>query len=238
MSHEKKKTKTKFKIKNEVFREIWSLALLLLGVFVFRSMIAEPYVVPTGSLKPTVLPGDRIFVFKASYDLKFPFTDFSLYKVGEPKRGDIIVFRYPRDPSINYVKRLIGLPGDDVEVTDGWITVNGKPLSVEPATEGQISALENGEDGASYYFEKIGNTIHPLQRVEEKSRREHQHVIVPKDKYFFMGDNRDESNDSRYWGEVPKEYLKGKALLIWFSLEWDGWFPRIRWERIGKSLTQ
>ena len=115
-------------------REILSTAVLLVGVFTFRSSIAEPYQVPTGSMIPTILPGDRLWVLKASYDLKVPFTDFTLLKTGEPRRGDVIVFRYPRDPSINFVKRLIGLPGDVITVRDGFIAVNGKALPAELET--------------------------------------------------------------------------------------------------------
>lgn len=227
----------KFKLKKEVVKEIWTLGLLLLAVFMFRSSIAEPYVVPTGSLKPVVLPGDRIFVFKASYDLKIPFTDFSLIHFGEPKRGDIIVFKFPDDPSINYVKRLIGVPGDEIEVENGWITLNGKPQEHFPAQAAEAKALDSGDPGATFYFEQLGDVKHPVQRLPDRYQRS-VHVTVPEDHYFFMGDNRDGSNDSRSWGFVPKHYLKGKALGIWLSLDSSqGWIPSVRWERIGKSLT-
>jgi signal peptidase I len=231
----------KFKLKKEVIREIWTLGLLLLAVFMFRSSIAEPYVVPTGSLKPVVLPGDRIFVYKAAYDLKIPFTDISLVHFGNPKRGDIIVFKYPLDTSINYVKRLIGIPGDDIEINDGWITLNGTPLEFHKAQDSDARALDSGDPGATFYFEKIGDVNHPVQRLPMHFPRS-MRFTVPPDQYFFMGDNRDGSNDSRVWGFVPKDYLKGKALVIWLSLDslngWiPGWVPSVRWNRIGKSLT-
>ena len=222
--------------KKEVQQEGLTLALLLLAVFVFRSVVAEPYVVPTGSLKPVVWPGDRIFVFKSAYDIKFPFTDYSLYKVAEPKRGDIIVFRYPLDESINYVKRLIGLPGDEVDVVDGHISINGKPLETFAASEKQSIELDSGDLGATFFYEKIGDVIHPVQRLPYYVPP--SHVVVPEGHYFFVGDNREGSKDSRSWGFVPKVNLKGKALAIWLSLDTSqGWIPKIRWDRIGNSLT-
>lgn len=227
----------KFKLKKEVVKEIWTLGLLLLAVFMFRSSIAEPYVVPTGSLKPVVLPGDRIFVFKAAYDLKIPFTDVSLIHFGEPKRGDIIVFKYPMDTSINYVKRLIGVPGDEIEIDNGWITLNGTPLPFHKAKPEEAKALDSGDPGATFYMEKIGEVTHPVQRLPERFSRA-MRLTVPEGQYFFMGDNRDGSNDSRVWGFVPKDYLKGRALGIWLSLDSShGLIPSVRWDRIGKSLT-
>jgi signal peptidase I len=199
-------------------KEFLSLGLMLLGIFSFRSSIAEPYVVPSGSMEPSILPGDYLFVSKLAYSLRVPFTDISLASFHEPKRGDIVVFRYPLDTSVNFVKRLIGLPGDDIVVTDGEIRINGQALK------------RVGDE------EYLGEVVHPVQRLPHLPDPAPRHFIVPKDSYFFMGDNRDNSNDSRVWGFVPKAYIKGKAIFVWMSLNKEHTIPEVRWNRIGHSL--
>jgi len=211
-------------------KELIPTALLLLAVFAFRSTFAEPYAVPTGSMEPTILPGDRLFVSKMAYSLKLPFIGISVLETGKPQRGDIIVFKYPRDPSIDYVKRLIGLPGDQIEVNDGKITLNGNPL---PLSE----PVNSSDDRTMTYRESLDQVVHFVQRLPHVPMSQTQKIIVPEKHYFFMGDNRDNSNDGRYWGFVPEEYLKGKALRIWFSLNsQNSGLPTVRWERIGNKL--
>jgi signal peptidase I len=201
---------------------------VLLGILTFRSSIAEPYVVPTGSMEPTILPGDYLIVLKSAYDLRIPFTDHSLLHTGVPERGDVIVFKYPVDPSIDFVKRLIGLPGDQIAVTDGQIQVNGKRLAI---SHEQKDALMR-----TLYEEKIGTREHWVQRLPHAPDQRTLTFEVPQGQYFFMGDNRDNSNDSRFWGFVPRGYLRGKALGIWFSLDHHHTIPEPRWDRIGNAL--
>ncbi len=181
--------------------------VMIVGLLAFRSSVAEPYVVPTSSMEPAIVPGDRLLVLKGSYDLRVPFTRHSLLKTGEPQRGDVIVFRYPPDPSIHYVKRLVGLPGEDLEIVDGHVRVNGEPLA-----EG-----------------RYGHAPYEVRRLPHLEDPRVLRVHVPEGHYFFMGDNRDNSNDSRAWGFVPRENIEGRALGIWASLE-------LHLERFGKAL--
>lgn len=235
----------------QFWKELIHLALILIAIFAFRYSIAEPYVVPTGSMEPTILPGDRLFVYKAAYDWKVPFTDIQLGSFHSPQRGDIIVFKYPVDPSIFYIKRLIGLPGDLIEVTDGVVKVNGSALSISfdeveklkafaTASLGSDSLLLDAqykELGTEVYWEQIGSTKHAVQRLPHLKSHKTLEFQVPEEHYFFMGDNRDNSNDSRFWGFVPRAYLKGKALVVYFSVNSSqGWLPSVRWHRFGQKL--
>jgi signal peptidase I len=224
------------KLSSKVFRDLVTTGVMLIGVFAFRSSVAEPYVVPTGSMKPSILPGDYLFVSKLSYDLKVPFTDLSLVHIQEPKRGDVVVFKYPRDPSINFVKRLIGLPGDEIVVQDGFIQINGSQLPISPKEQESLVEFSFGYASAEIREEQIGETHHSSQRISQRSKSEIMRFKVPAENYFFMGDNRDDSNDSRAWGFVPKSYLKGKAKVVWLSLDKKNLVPDVRWDRIGTVL--
>ena len=208
-------------------REAINLAVLLTLVLAFRSTVAEPFVVPSSSMEPTILPGDRLLVLKTSYDLKFPFTDLVLHHFSSPKRGDIIVFKYPGDPSINYIKRLIGVPGDHLEIYDGSLKINGEVISTPVSDASQRWSYQEKLDTGKTY------TVQRLPHNPEMSARV---IDIPPKSYFFMGDNRDNSNDSRYWGFVSEDALKGKAEFIWLSLNWSDLLPTIRWERIGKGF--
>jgi signal peptidase I len=221
-------------------REVLPTIIMLLGVLAFRSSVAEPYEVPTGSMKPTIQPGDFLVVSKLAYDLKVPFTHLTVAKIGAPQRGDVVVFKYPVDPSLNFVKRLIGLPGDHILVKDGTILINGKPLNLSPLDEKHLkmlnATLHEEPRFATAYLETIGSKTHVVQRLDH-AEGPIQEFKIPEGQYFFMGDNRDDSNDSRYWGFVPKENLKGKALGVWLSVNLDhGILPEVRWRRIGELL--
>lgn len=208
---------------------------LLAGILVVRSTFAEPFRVPSASMEPTIVPGDFLMVSKAEYELKVPFTDLVLAKTGSPERGDVIVFRYPKDPTINYVKRLIGLPGDRVEVTDGIVRINGQETTHAAAGSLRVdSSLAAGQP--RLLTESLGTHIHTIQKVAPPERGT-QRFDVPEGMYFFMGDNRDNSNDSRFWGFVPKSALRGKVRFVWLSLDWEhGILPSVRLNRIGTSI--
>lgn len=219
-----------------ISKEIGLLAVIFCGVFSFKSSVAESYFVPTGSMTPSIRPGEFLLVSKLSYDLKVPFSDRSLRRVHEPERGDVIVFRYPRDPSTYFVKRLVGLPGDEIVVEDGFVRINGVPLSLTLEEKESLEEFSFGFASAETFKEQIGEAQHSIQRLVTRPKTESLKFKVPSESFFFMGDNRDDSHDSRAWGFVPRSHLKGKALYVWFSLDKNKLLPRVRWDRIGTQL--
>lgn len=213
------------KIKSEAL----SLGLLILLVCAFKSTFVMNYTVPTGSMKPTIEPGDKLIVNKMAYSLRVPFTKMRFWELAEPQRGDVIVFECPYDASITFVKRLIGLPGDLIEVEDGLIKLNGEALKISVQDQSELlNILYNG----GIYSETLGEIKYSVRRVPVMMSFPPVKVRIPDGKYFAMGDNRDESDDSRRWGFVPKENIYGKAKFIYFSFEW----PKIRWERFGNTF--
>lgn len=229
----------------EIFKSSLPLIYLIIALFALRWTIVEPYVVPTGSMEPTLKTGDRLYALKCAYDVRFPFTDWILFRTGELKRGDVILFRNPIDPSITYVKRAIGLPGDKIEYRDARLFVNGEevPRSVFPNTQIMYD-IEKAHFPKTLYLENYAGVRHYmiLQNMPEEVRYAHEHdmgqpmkfnnVTVPPDQFFFIGDNRDNSLDSRFIGFAPMSYLKGRAMFIWFS----SWNWRVRPERIGTKI--
>ncbi len=206
---------------------------ILLFVLLLRSFLVEPFRIPSGSLEPTLVVGDLIVTNKFSYGLRLPVLHTKLVKVGEPKRGDIVVFRWPPDPSIDYIKRVVGLPGDHITYIDKVLYVNGVA-----ATQSDFKETTNTDDQ--------GNTWPVVEAQEDLLGIKHEiflrpdmpaqniSVVVPPGQYFMMGDNRDDSYDSRSWGFVPEQNLVGRAFAIWFS--WDNTDHRIRWSRIGELI--
>jgi signal peptidase I len=176
---------------------------------------------------PTLMIGDFILVNKTSYGLKVPFTEWMeqpTYVTGpdRPKRGDVIVFKFPKDTSINYIKRVVGLPGDRIEVINKVVHVNGVAISTEKV-EPDLYMSDMDEKFKIYNFEffksKTGDTNHIIQQhVDNYYSSDMSETVVPDDQYFVMGDNRDFSSDSRVWGFVPFKNIKGKAILVWFSM--------------------
>ncbi|HEX7045081.1 MAG TPA: signal peptidase I [Burkholderiales bacterium] len=212
---------------------------VILVVFVLRSFVVEPFRIPSGSMLPSLLVGDFILVNKFSYGIRLPIINTKVLDLGAPARGDVAVFRFPRDESINYIKRVIGLPGDRIRYEGKRLYING-----ELVPQGQPTAYTVQHNGEVLYeaarmTERLGGVEHAIlvSATPDPSSREY---VVPPGHYFVMGDNRDHSNDSRYWGFVPEENLVGKAFLIWFS--WDStaadpWFwQRIAFERIGTFI--
>ncbi len=184
--------------------------LLVLGV---RWAFLEPFVIPSGSMIPSLLIHDHILVKKFAYGLRFPFLNHWLIQWAQPERGQIVVFKYPENPGVFYIKRLIGLPGDTVEVHSGRVTVNGEKLPlVALSSEGRAG-------GVSYFHEKNGDKIYPVRFLSEEGSGEKQTFKVPAGQYFFMGDNRDQSSDSRFWGFVKSEFIVGEAWFVWLSCD-------------------
>lgn len=181
--------------------------LLVMGV---RWALVEPFVIPSGSMIPNLLIHDHILVKKFSFGLRVPFADKWLLQWDQPSRGDIVVFKYPENPDVYYIKRLIGLPGDRIEVNSGRISVNEKPFGLTP--------YEGGANKEFYYFtENNGEKSYIVRFLSEENSTGVQAFEVPEGQYFFMGDNRDQSSDSRVWGFVKNEYVVGRAWVIWLS---------------------
>jgi signal peptidase I len=193
-----------------------SLFPVILAVFVLRSFVVEPFRIPSGSMNPTLYDGDFILVNKFGYGLRCPVGSCKLVPIGEPKRGDVVVFRYPAqsaaDPNYgnDFIKRVIGVPGDHIQYINKVLTVNGQQVAVQPAGVFPVDGIAQrfNEDLIGVKHSILMNPGQPSPEVDK---------IVPAGHYFMMGDNRDGSNDSRYWGFVPEENLKGRAMLIWMS---------------------
>jgi len=210
-----------------------SLFPVILAVLLLRSFVVEPFRIPSGSMMPTLLTGDFILVNKFAYGLRLPVLDTKVIPVGEPQRGDVVVFRYPKDPSVDYIKRVVGLPGDRIGYFNKQIYVNGVPVRQDGwqtyIGEGASSAMT----GAKIRTEYLGKAVHKILIEPTRPGIEGEYV-VPEGHYFMMGDNRDNSNDGRYWGFVPEENLVGKAFFIWMS--WDGEAGGLMWKRIGDGI--
>jgi signal peptidase I len=207
---------------------------VLLIVWVVRSFIVQPYRVPTGSLEPTIMPGDFIIVKQYAYGLRFPVTNTKMMATGEPKRGDIILF-WPPDHSDVFVKRLVGLPGDHIVYKNKTLSINGKEMP-QTSIEKTYDTLE---DGRKVPVEKKQEDLMGIKhdiylQMNNSNNQNDVDVTVPAGHYFMMGDNRDDSADSRVWGFVPDKDLIGQAFGVWMS--WDNEHARIRWDRIGKAL--
>lgn len=213
---------------------------VLLIVWVIRSFIIQPYRVPTGSLQPTVKPGDFLLVNQYAYGLHFPVSNYKFVNIAEPKRGDIVLFYAPPDPSTVFVKRLIGLPGDRIEYRNKILYVNGKEMpqtfiEKEMDDEPAIGNLPEEHIPVEVKEENLEGIKHRIFVASETPGLSGSFdVTVPAGHYFMMGDNRDNSDDSRMWGFVPERYLIGKAMLVWMS--WDAIKKEIRWDRIGLGV--
>lgn len=214
----------------------WKQALLtffspLLFLFVLRWAFIEPFVIPSESMVPNLLIHDHILVKKFAYGIKVPFVDQWIVRWNEPKAGDIVVFKYPPNPNVYYVKRLVGVPGDKIEVNEGRVTRNSRPFVYQSGTE-------------SFAFTEAHDDLHYSVRLQSDTPTDEPTVFeVPPNHYFMMGDNRDNSSDSRVWGFVPERLLVGKAWMIWLSCQEtleDARFIcdplKMRWNRIFNFL--
>ena len=221
----------------------WPQALLtfvlpILIVMGMRWIVIEPFVIPSGSMIPNLLVHDHIIVKKFSLGIRVPFTEKWLVTWRSPQRGEITVFHYPANPDVYYVKRLIGLPGDSVRVDNGKISVNGQEWKLESED------YAGNEYGFDYFRETVASEGSHVVRFLTGEREADVKIFkVPDGEYFFMGDNRDQSSDSRFWGFVKKDLLVGPASMIWLSCE--NTLPslsyicdpaQIRWSRIGRFL--
>jgi signal peptidase I len=217
----------------ELLRAIFFCVLV---VVLIRSFVIEPFKIPSSSMVPTLRIGDHIFVSKFNFGLVFPFTKWWLVQYSAPKRGEVIVFLFPRDESLHYIKRVVGLPGDKIEVKGRDILING--IQVQKTEVKKVFDQENG----ALFEETLGDVKHLVKysSVDPYDFSKTNPVVeVPKDHFFVMGDNRDDSYDSRSWGFVPRENIRGLAQMIWLSLDqtssWSS-LAKVRWERAGMLI--
>lgn len=198
-----------------------------------RFFVLAPYKIPTSTMSPALLSGDYVFVFKLPFGLKLPF----IKKIGDAKslkRGDIVLFSYSRDPDTKFIKRVLGLPGDHIEYKDRNLIINGKVLDYKLLESSEFSYIKSAEDLDFYSEVTKDGATHTVIYNKDHKPEELGPIVVPQGEVFLLGDHRDNSDDSRYWGMVPTANLAGKVVVIWFSV--DPETSKIRWNRIFNSL--
>jgi signal peptidase I len=203
---------------------------IFITVLLLRSFLIEPFRIPSGSLEPTLLVGDFVAVNKFIYGIRLPVWEKKIIPISNPKTADIVVFRWAPDPSFDYIKRVIGVPGDVVEYHNKTLTINGveaKQTFIKYTTD------PSSGKAVAEYSEKLGDVSHNIYQQADSAAIDFK-VTVPADNYFVMGDNRDDSADSRFWGFVEDEYIRGKAFAIWLS--WNKKDYSVRFNRIGKLI--
>ena len=217
-------------------KEIRPLLFLALVLFSLRSSLADWNDVPTGSMRPTILEGDRVFINKLAYDLKVPFTTWHIAEWSNPQRGDIVVFFSPHDGK-RLVKRVVGLPGDTIELRNNTLAINGEPVAYQPIAEELLRDLTPADRaGRVFASEQLPGQTHAVAGYPAApAMRSFALQRVPAGHYFTMGDNRDDSFDSRYWGPVDRKQIIGRATAVVMSLDKKNyWLPR--WQRFFTSL--
>lgn len=208
---------------------------IVLVVLLIRSFAFEPFRIPSSSMMPTLRVGDFIFVSKFSYGLRLPVLNSKILSLGEPERGDVAVFRLPSDPATNYIKRIVGVPGDVVSMRDKQLWINGEPVPLEDT--GETVEIECGGFwfSARRLVETIGDHSHSVFLGEQRGRSSpFLDRPVPEGQYLVMGDNRDCSRDGRIIGYIPDDHLVGRAVRIWMN--WDAEASRPLWHRIGDRI--
>lgn len=223
------------KIAKEPVLAEYSRALMpiILIVLILRSFIVEPFRIPSGSMMPTLLVGDFILVNKFSYGVRLPVTNTKFLDTGSPERGDVAVFRYPEDPSTDYIKRIVGLPGDHLKYINKTLYINGEKASQDIIGSYQGVGSGVSMSGSSERIEDLTGVKHKILVIPNGVAVPGE-LIVPQGQYFVMGDNRDNSRDSRFWGFLEEKYLKGRAFMIWMN--WDSANSGVAWSRIGTTI--
>lgn len=265
-------TKNTFQVVAEYIQAL--LGAVILAILI-RGFVFEPFKIPSESMVPTLLVGDHIFVARYEYGLRVPFTEIWLKEFEDPKRGDVVVFNFPEDDDVDFIKRVVGVPGDRIAMKAGQLYVNDVPTEIKPFAIAKSNDVNRcvmdltAESDAFFpkeflkfphylkhakFAQKVetfsNGQVHMIQNLRDRiddDRGADFEVIVPPRNFFVMGDNRDQSHDSRFWGFVPREKLKGKAKYIWLSLNHERTacsynfippeiFPNIRWDRFGRKI--
>ena len=208
---------------------------VLLVVFVLRSFVIEPFRIPSGSMLPTLHIGDFILVNKYQYGIRLPVINKKIFEIDAPDYGDVMVFRFPLDENVNFIKRVVGLPGDKVAYSNKMLTVNGETVAQISSGNYSIPHDSNRKVQTSRLQESFGPGENHQILVDEKRPTRNLIFKVPEDSYFVLGDNRDYSNDSRFWGFVPEENIIGRAFFIWFSWSSESGIG-INWSRIANAI--
>lgn len=224
------KKRTKNQKPNRIIEYARSFFPVFFVVLILRSFLIEPFRIPSGSLEPTLLVGDFVAVNKFAYGLRLPVMEKKVVSIANPKTGEVAVFRWPPEPSYDYIKRVIGVSGDKISYHNKVLTINGhkaKQTFVEYTTD------ESSGKPVAKYKENLNGVVHDIF-IRTDIPAVDVDLVVPEGNYFMMGDNRDDSADSRFWGFVPDSYLRGKAFLVWMS--WNGKLDTIRWSKIGKMI--
>jgi len=220
---------------------------VLLAVMILRSFLFEPFRIPSGSMMPSLLVGDFILVNKFSYGLRLPITHSRITEGDKPKRGDVAVFRYPKNESLDYIKRVVGIPGDRISYKNRRLTVNGQPVNVlfdhkywglgdrEQMLSGD--GCDKANASCDVFIEEFGQVGHTIMNNPDVPYSFEGEYLVPEGHYFVMGDNRDHSNDSRFWGYVPENNLVGKAIIIWMHWDWRPGGSGLNVNRIGTGIS-
>jgi len=210
---------------------IESLIVIAIIAIVIRSFIVAPFKIPSSSMVPTLEVGDYLFVTRYDYGFRIPFTDIQMVpKLA--KRGDVVVFDYPDDRSKDYIKRIVGLPGDEILYKDNKLSVNGKEMPLQKKGSRAYFLGDGSVDISTLFEEHLFNVNHEVLRKPETIKD--GQWKVPTGHYMVLGDNRNNSRDSRFWGFVPQGYLVGKAAVVWWS--WDGAKGEVRWDRLGELI--
>lgn len=199
-------------------------------VLLLRSFLMEPFRIPSGSLEPTLLVGDFVAVNKFAYGLRVPVLEKKIIPIANPKNGEVAVFRWPPNPAYDYIKRVIGVPGDKVSYHNKVLTINGKEAT---RTFVEYTVDESSGKPVAKYQENLNGVVHDIFIRSDVPAQDFD-LVVPEGNYFMMGDNRDDSADSRFWGFVPDNHLRGKAFLVWMS--WNGKAANLRWSKIGTFI--
>jgi signal peptidase I len=237
----------KFARKSSLREYIESIGVAVTIALLLRAFVVEAFQIPSGSMIPTLEVGDHIFVSKFAYGIGIPFTNKKVLKYGQPKRGDIIVFKFPHQQEIDYIKRVVALPGEKVEIRRNEIFINGRPMPREevkgPCTYEDSAPIDGRrrEIPCEKWMEDLDGRRHSLYQSPDSGPTDRPAFEVPANHVFVMGDNRDNANDSRVWGAVNEELIKGRALIVWWSrgptsgeVSAGGlkeWFQAIRWSR-------
>jgi len=217
-----------------------SLGMALVLFIIIRTFLLEAFQIPSGSMERTLLAGDFLFVNKAVYGAQIPGTNARLPGFNTPHRGDVIVFAYPKDPTLSYVKRVIGTPGDIVEMKQGQVYVNGRAIE-EPYVQRKDPLHDGFDPEFNWQREYLVRPTDEQRRRYHPTRDTWGPLRVPDGKYFVLGDNRDNSADSRYWGYVDASAVKGRPLVVYFSYNRETsdalpWLTDIRWSRLGSLI--